>query len=54
MVFTKRMKSARMNQSCCWNGGSSAGLVGKPVKTINSIKTRAQVSEKKSTEESSS
>ena len=43
MVFTKRMKSARMNQSCCWNGGSSNGLVGKSVKSLNLIKTRAQV-----------
>lgn len=49
MVFTKRMKAARMNQACCWNGGASNGLVGKSVKSITPIKTRAQVPEKKST-----
>ena len=43
MVITKRMKSARMNQSCCWNGGASGGLVGRQVKVMKLIKTRSQV-----------
>ena len=40
MVFTKRMKTARMNPTCCWNGGQSVGLVGKNVALANHIARR--------------
>ena len=43
MVFTKRMKSARMNQSCCYMGTSSAGRVGRSVALNKVIKTRTYI-----------
>ena len=40
MVFTKRMKHARMSSTCCWMGDKSGATVGRKTALAKYISTR--------------